>query len=79
MLEVSPSRFQSVEPGTGLFRVDNNFVYGQIDAGQLGTLVDLETNDPRMLNAVFRNGRIWCTHTAGLPAGGVPDRTAVFW
>jgi len=32
-----------------------------------------------MLNAVFRNGRIWCTHSAGLPVGAAPNRTAVFW
>jgi hypothetical protein len=38
----------------------------------------VSTNDLRILNAVFRNGRIWCTHSAGLPVDAV-DRTAVFW
>lgn len=66
-------------PGTGLFSVANNFFYGQINAPQLGTGGLVRTNDPRMLNAIFRNGRIWCTQSAGLPIGGPPDRTAVFW
>ena len=71
--------------GTGLFSVVNNFNFAQIDADQLGLATDIETNDPRMLNAVFRNSRIWCTHSAGLPVDppGPPttpsDRTSVFW
>lgn len=71
--------------GTGLFPVTNNFNYFQIEADQLGLATDIATNDPRMLNAVFRNSRIWCTHSAGLPVDppGPPttpsDRTAVFW
>lgn len=39
----------------------------------------IDTGDPRMSNAVFRNGRLWGTHSAGLPAGSVAQRTAVFW
>ncbi len=39
----------------------------------------IDTNDSRMLNAVFRNGRLWCTHSGGLPARSAPNRTAVFW
>ena len=70
----------SVFAGTGLFLVANNFNFTQINAHQLGLATDIETNDPRMLNAVFRNGRIWCTHSAGLPvAPSASDRTAVFW
>ena len=65
-------------PGTGHFLVANNYTPGQVDASQLGTAVDIETNDARLQCAVFRNGRIWTTHTAGLPVGAV-DRTAVFW
>lgn len=67
-------------PGSGLFFVANNFNYSQIDADQLGTATDIETNDPRMLNAVYRNGRIWCTHSGGLPVSpSTSNRTAVFW
>jgi hypothetical protein len=39
----------------------------------------VDTGDPRLQNAVFRNGAVWTTHSAGLPAGGATDRTAVFW
>ncbi len=39
----------------------------------------VSTNDFRMADSVVRNGKIWCTHSAGLPASGTPDRTAVFW
>lgn len=79
-----PSPVWSVQPGSsfatsGLFFVINNFFYTQIDAPQSGIATLVETNDPRLLNAVFRNGRIWCAHSAGLPAGGPSTRTSVFW
>ena len=66
--------------GSGFFEVEaaNRFDFSQIDADQLGTTTDVETNDPRALNAVYRNGRLWTTHSAGLPVGAV-DRTAAFW
>ena len=75
----------SVQPGStfassGLFFVANNFNFSQIDAPQSGIGTLVETNDPRMLNAVFRNSRIWCTHSAGLPvAPATSTRTAAFW
>ncbi|MGB6649033.1 MAG: hypothetical protein WBG01_10920, partial [Bacteroidota bacterium] len=76
----------SVVPGSdfgpnGLFRVLNNFNATQINAPQLGSGTDIETNDKRMQNAVYRNGRVWCTHSAGLPAkiAPSPNRTAAFW
>ncbi len=63
--------------GSGLFQVNNMFS-SQINASQLGTATLISTNDRRMLNAVFRNGHVWCTHSGGLPVGAV-DRTAAFW
>jgi hypothetical protein len=76
----------SVVPGSdfgtnGLLRVLNNFNSGQIDAPQLGSGTPIETNDKRMQNAVYRNGRVWCTHSGGLPPKITPspDRTAAFW
>jgi hypothetical protein len=75
----------SVVPGSlfsnsGLFFVTNNFNYAQVNANQLGTDSLIATNDPRMLNAVFRNSRIWCTHSGGLPvAPSASNRTAAFW
>ncbi len=79
-----PAPVWSVQPGspfagTGLFPVTNNFFFTQTDAPQSGIATLVETNDPRMLNAVFRNSRIWCTHSAALPVGGPSTRTAVFW
>ena len=65
-------------PGSGLFFVATNFSYSQIKAPQLGASGLVDTGDPRMQSTVLRNGRIWCTHSAGLPTIGV-DRTAVFW
>lgn len=66
--------------GSGLFAVSNNFNFTQVNANQLGTDSLIATNDPRMLNAVFRNGRVWCTHSGGLPvAPSSSNRTAVFW
>lgn len=66
-------------PGSGLFFVDNNFNFTQIDASQLGTATRVNTNDPRLLNAVCRNGHLWTTHSGGLPADKTANRTAVFW
>ena len=48
------------------------------NAPQLGTGASIETNDDRMLSAVFRFGRVWCCHTVGLPTAG-PTRTAAKW
>ncbi len=64
--------------GTGLFFAPTNFSFVQIDAPQLGTSSLVSTNDPRVINAAFRNGRLWFTHSGGLPTT-VVDRTAVFW
>ncbi len=71
--------WKATGPGNGLFQVVNNFNFTQIKASQPGTTTEIATNDPRMLNAVFRNGHIWCTHSGGLPATGTSTRTAVFW
>jgi len=69
----------SIYSGTGFFFASNNFNFTQIDAAQLGTGTLVNTNDPRILNAIFRNGRLWTTHSAGLPTTGSSNRTAAFW
>ena len=79
-----PAPAWSVVPGssyanTGLFRVSNSFNNTLINASQLGTANRIATDDARLWNAVFRNGRIWTTHHAGLPASGSANRTAAFW
>ncbi len=38
----------------------------------------IQTNDSRVQNVVFRNGRMWATHTVFLPSG-TPDRASVQW
>ena len=48
------------------------------DAPQLGSTQAIETNDDRMMNAVLRNGSLWCTHTIALPSTD-PTRTAAKW
>jgi len=68
----------TIIPGSGVFAVTNNFDFFQTRAPQKGTNVQIETADARILNAVFRDGKIWCTHTGGFPVGNV-DRTAVLW
>ncbi|HWR83911.1 MAG TPA: thrombospondin type 3 repeat-containing protein [Candidatus Deferrimicrobium sp.] len=65
-------------PGTGWFYATYSFDWGAIDAPQLGTATRVDAGDSRMQNAVFRNGRIWCTHAGGFP-DGAPDRTIVLW
>lgn len=66
--------------GTGTFLVANNFNTALINAAQAGSAELVETNGPRLLNAVFRNGRVWGAHSGGLPvAPASSDRSAVFW
>jgi hypothetical protein len=48
------------------------------NAPQLGSPGLIATNDQRMINAVLRNGSLWCTHTVALPTG-TADRTVAKW
>lgn len=45
---------------------------------QLGTNFGIDAGDARIQNVVYRNGRLWATHTAFLPAA-FPTHTAVQW
>jgi hypothetical protein len=67
--------------GSGFVRVANNFNGSQIDGAQLGSAQTIDAGDSRAAGAVFRNGRLWFTHSAGLPAKirPTPTRTAAFW
>jgi uncharacterized repeat protein (TIGR01451 family) len=65
-------------PGSGLFSTNLPYNVIQIDADQPGTTTDVSTNDPRLHNAVFRDGRLWTTHSAGYPQV-TADRTVVAW
>jgi hypothetical protein len=71
-------------PGSGLFWTTESYdPWYQINASQLGTTTRVQTNDSRILNAVYRNGRLWFTHSAGRPNisdfGLSIDRTVVSW
>jgi len=48
-------------------------------APQSGTMTKIQNNDSRMLAVVYRNGSLWCSQTAFLPAGGAPTRSAAQW
>lgn len=52
--------------------------HNAVNAPQLGATQLISTNDTRMHNAVFRNGSLWCTHTAYLPAA-TPTRSSIYW
>jgi hypothetical protein len=85
-----PSPSWTVAPGssylgggvsTGLFRVVNNFNLNVPDAIQKGSSILVDAGDPRAMNAVFRNGKIWWAHSGGLPGkiAPTPTRAAAFW
>jgi hypothetical protein len=46
---------------------------------QSGSSNHIDLGDHRMLDAVYRNGSIWASHTIFLPTGGTPTRTAAQW
>jgi hypothetical protein len=69
----------SVVPGStfsggGFFLVANNFGRTLNDAPQLGDPRLIDTNDTRLLNAVVRNGSVWCAHS-----GELSGSTAAYW
>ncbi len=47
-------------------------------APQAGSVDKIACNDARMQKTIYRNGKIWCTHTVFLPAG-VPTRSSIQW
>jgi hypothetical protein len=66
---------------TGLFRANNNFGFVSLPATQLGSPIGLDVVAPRVMNAVFRNGAIWCAHSASLPpkTSVAATRMSAFW
>ncbi len=45
---------------------------------QLGATQKINANDARIANVVFRNGRLWTSHTVFLPVGA-PTRCSIQW
>lgn len=75
----------SVQPGSaygpsGLFSVPvaNDFFFDPPDATQLGTPTKIKTSEGKMLEAVYRNGHVWCVHHGGFPVPG-NSQCSVFW
>ncbi len=62
----APQSWQAVEPAL-------NF------APQLGSTMDIDTDDDRLDWTVYRNGSLWTAQTVFLPATGTPNRCAVQW
>jgi len=48
-------------------------------APQLGLSVQVQNNDARLGNLVYRNGYLWFAHTVFLPATGTPTHSAIQW
>ena len=57
--------------------VPQTWFFGNPAANQLGTGSQLDTIDERIINAVYRNGRVWCTH--GVEPISGPPRASVHW
>ncbi len=64
----------------------NQFVsLGDIDTGALpdapqsGSATAVETNDPRLLNAVWRNEALWTTNTVNPPSGPDAGQSTAHW
>jgi hypothetical protein len=49
------------------------------NAPQLGSTDTVRSNDGRIMNALVRNGSLWCTHMAGLPISLADRVTAKWW
>jgi len=77
-------------PGTGLFAAPTPYnttshaapgcPRGIVCAQQLGSLNLVMSGIERVINAVFRNGKLWFVHGGGFqnePA--IPDRIAIYW
>lgn len=67
-----------VFPGTGMFFVDTNYSGSVPGAQQPGSATRVSTNDTRIFDADFRNGRLWYTHVGGMPDVS-PTRASAFW
>jgi len=91
MHEISGTGSAATLTETGWYQV-NSYNHCIDDAPQPGSgpptfsCPPIETNDPRMLDAVFRNGKVWATHHVGAGTSQwyscttiTPTRTEVAW
>ncbi len=64
----------------GLFKAPHRFTTELRTAPQLGSTTPIEVGTARACNAVFRNGRLYFSHSGGGHFGGVPtNETLIFW
>jgi hypothetical protein len=64
---------------TSVRKWSQNGAGGADFAPQAGTTTyKIQNNDDRINNCVFRNGKIWCSHTVFYPQGG-PTHSSVMW
>ena len=61
----------------------DGYSFGLADAPQADCDTDIATNDPRLLNVVTRNNKIWTTHSVGgsgaIPSPGPALKPEVAW
>jgi len=58
------------------------YTFSHLDAPQKDCGTNISTNDPRLLNAVMRNGKVWTTHSVGVGASIDPapaTRAEIAW
>lgn len=48
-------------------------------APQVGSSNAVNTGDDRITNVIYRNHKLWCSHTAFLPAGGATHSAIMWW
>ena len=73
---------ETLTEGTAFVQTPNPWAFGPPGfadfAPQKDTTAKIQNNDSRISNVVFRNGSLWTTQNAFLPASS-PTRTAVQW
>ncbi|MCK5741513.1 MAG: hypothetical protein KAH48_04790, partial [Chlorobi bacterium] len=82
MFHISGSLGNEVFNNNSVYTESNNTfawsVPGEGSCPQLGTTREIIANDARIQNAVYRDGSVWFTLTAQLPAAA-PTRASVLW
>jgi hypothetical protein len=62
-----------------IFLDDITLEYGLPDAPQTGTNTSIETNDGRVLHAVWRNDSLWAVNTVNPPSGPDAGQATAHW
>jgi hypothetical protein len=61
----------------------NGYNFNKLDAPQPNCGTAINTNDSRLLNAVWRNGKVWTTHSVGAGSGitdaAPPSKAEIAW